>query len=172
MTTITRTLSGRMIIKGLTDPDAIRMEYTRYASLLDKQLADPEADTSSFGGEVDVRFVVDGAKRSGWIWCRSQYAAAKIVYGDTDKKSRARISRLVYEGGRRDLRVNQWIVRRSSNPIPPAHRGWALLRKYVNIMRIYEYWARETYKPTAVGQKRRRDDFENANVVVTHYVGL
>ena len=173
---ITRTLSGRKIIKGLEDTDAIRMEYTRYTSLLDEQLTNPETDASINGGAVDVRFVTDDMvtedmPRTGWLWCKSQYVAARIVFGDTDQKSRSRIHRLVYEGDYRNLRVNQWIVRPSFKG-PPAYRGWALLRRYVNIMRIYEYWVKETYKPTAVGHKRRRDDFENAEVVNTHYVGM
>jgi len=173
-----RTLTGRMIIPGLDDLNVIRMEYSRYALRLDKQLARPETDASRNGGAVEARFVTDekymphAPKRTAWIWCKSQYAAAQLVYGATDQKSKSRISRLVDEGDYRDFRVNQWIVRGARNTIPPAHRGWALFRKYVHTMRIYQFWVKSTYAPTAKAHKRRRDDFDNGETVYTRYVGM
>ena len=68
-TRITRTMSGRMYIEGLTDADAIRSEYTRYTNLLDTQLAKPETDASPSGDfAVDIRFVNDeeDTPRTGW----------------------------------------------------------------------------------------------------------
>ena len=171
---ITRTLSGRLFIRGLDDPDAIRTEYLRYASHLDAQLARPDTDESNTGGAVEVRFVTDDESmpRTGWIWCKSRYAAAKLVYGNTENKSQSCIERLEHDGSNRNLRVNQWIVRRARNSTPPAHRGWALFRNYVHAMRIYVFWAKQTYKPTAKAHKRRRNEFESGETVHTRYVGM
>lgn len=164
----------RLFIRGLQDPDAIRMEYLRYAFHLDAQLARPETDESSKGGAMEARFVTydESMPRIGWIWCKSRYAAAKLVCGNTEKKSQSRIERLEHDGSNRDLRVNQWIVRRARNSIPPAHRGWALFRKYVHVMCIYDFWAKQTYKPTSKAHKRRRDEFESGETVHTRYVGM
>ena len=175
MRRITRTQSGQLIIPGLDDIDIIQKEYARYTSLLDEQLCNPRTKYA-LRMPVDVRFVIDEDKmmdppRTGWIWCPPEVAAT-IMFGNRTPDSMNRMTRLLYEGHWRNLRVNQWIVRTSRYCAPPAYRGWALFRRYVNVMRIYDYWARETYKPNAVSRKRRRHEFENMETIETRYVGL
>ena len=156
------TRSSRMVVRGLKNADAIHSEYKRYTALLEQQISNSSSENVTTGAPVDVRFVTDeDMPRTGWIWCKSQYAAAKIVYETTDQKSRGRIQRLLYDGDYRDYRVDQWIVRPSRHYDPPACRGWSRFRRGVRTMQIYEYWAKQTYKPTAVGDKRRREEFED-----------
>jgi hypothetical protein len=167
-----RTLSGRMVINGLTDRNAITSENAKYLELLHMQIHEPQTEVSNTGGAVEVRFVMDKGGRSAWIWCKSQYVAAKILFGNTDKKSRSRVQRLVYEGDYRDFRINQWIVRPSMQSFAPAHRGWPLLRRAVRTFAVYKYWAHETMKPTSQAQARREQDFTNMDAVETRYVGF
>lgn len=110
---------------------------------------------------MEVRFASIDQPPTAWIWCQSQYAAAKLIYRDTGKGSRSRVHRLVYEGDfTRMRRKNQWIARPAMDPRPPMERGWALVRRAIKTQQVYDFWMGEIYKPTSLAHKRRRDEFE------------
>jgi len=148
-------------------------EYARYVSMLEAQLRRPATEASTRTLPVEIRFITYDMPRTGWVWCRSQYEAARAIHGDTGKTARARLHRRLYEGDFRLCRIDEWIVRPSLDYRPPSERGWALLRRAVHTCRVYDYWARQTYCPTAVSHKRRRDEYERGEeATIARYVGF
>jgi hypothetical protein len=140
-------------------------EYDRYVSLLDAQLATPSDETSETGGAVEVRFQMTQTTcpRTAWVWCKSQYEAAKILSAEAKPSARVRnaVHRMAYEGDwSRARRRDKWVVRVANDSRPPARRGWAVVRKHAKQLPLLEFWLKETYKPTSIGHKRRREEYE------------
>ena len=137
----------------------------RYRALVVAQRKHPTR-TYSKSAPVELRFVLPQNKAKSepeaWIWCASQYEAAKLAFGTPSAKHRNRIHTRLYEGdwSRARRGAYDWVVRRAEDDRPPGLRGWHLVRSFVHTKRIGEYWLAQTYNPTSFAHKRRRAEFE------------
>ena len=140
--------------------EMINVQIMLYENLVRDQLNAVNVDIhSGQGAATEARFNSGMTRFKTWIQFKSQYAAANVIFGSTDKKNRGYVMRSVDAGEWGSQQTDKWIfrnMRRSS----AMSRGWHLLRRAVRIGNVLKKLLQEQYAEGGHGRLRDLREFQ------------